>query len=283
MSSSGESGISAWTAAPSARPIAFVVDTTMSPAFSSRWTTSPKRRTSSDSAASTQQIVVDAQEHVLAVEHVDAAARVEQRPLQGARVLVLALLVLADEHHQRRAVAGALACASAAVTPPSTQLKSRRRASARRSRSSSLTAAMMMPPPATSYSSTMTKRPGRLAVRRQIERDRLLQSPASTSATSCRPTLSFSSRRVQLALASITLLILCEPHRHRRRAELQLVVAPGDERLLAQPDHVGLQARRHQRRLVDVAHHLAAGHVDLLGQREARSTSPPRCWCAARC
>ena len=47
------SGISACTAPKSPSPMAFVVDTTISPAFSSRCATSPNRRTSSAWVAST--------------------------------------------------------------------------------------------------------------------------------------------------------------------------------------------------------------------------------------
>ena len=85
--------------------------------------------------------------------------------------------------------------------------------------------------------------PGRLAVGGQVERERLLQSPGPRPrrrAGRCGPSRAGLPTRDGVD----DLVDLVDAHRHRRGAELQLVVAPGDERLLAQPDDVGPQPRR---------------------------------------
>ena len=107
-SSIGVSGISACTAVASARPMALVVETTMQARVQQDVHDLAEAAHQLGLRGVDPQVVVDAEQHVLAVQHVDVAAGVEQRALERARVRVLAGAGLADEHDQRRAVAVAL-------------------------------------------------------------------------------------------------------------------------------------------------------------------------------
>ena len=175
MSSIGESGISACTAVASARPIALVVDTTMRPALSSRCDDLAEAAHQLGLRGVDPEVVVDAEQHVLAVEHVDAAPRLEQRPLERARVVGACPVPALPTNITSAARWPWRWVRSAAVTPPSTQLKSRvRRLGAQVAqlvgdRGGDDAAARHV------VAVDDHEAPGRLAVGRQVERHRLPQ------------------------------------------------------------------------------------------------------------
>ena len=224
-----------------------VVETTMRPAFEQEVHDLAEAAHQLGLRGVDPQVVVDAEQHVLAVEHVDVAARRRTAPSR-ARARSVCLPAPALPTNMTSAARWPWRCArSAAVTPPWTQLKSRVRASARRSRRSSDDGRGDDAAAGDVVAVDDDEAPGRLAVGRQVEGDRLPQLEHRRRRR--RGGRRGPSSSALSASAGVDDLVdLVDAHRQRRRAELELVVAPGDERLLAQPDHVRAQARADQRR-----------------------------------